>query len=255
MPQSKSVNTPTVSLAAETPTAMMFLDETGAIAQDRFFAVGCLKLPEPSLLLRALQTLRDRHHWYNEIHWVQLTGNALSFYKQVVDVVAATHTASFACFVADRTVADPLTRFRTPWKAYEKLATQLILGNISPGEIVAVLADNYSTPHDVNFETEVKLEVNRRLGRLGVVGVCRLDSRAADCLQIVDLLTAAVAFEFRQNAGLASENSPKAELAEYIRQAFGVRTFLGGFRDVRLNVALYRSARMTFPARKRAPPR
>lgn len=232
----------TDALPASTPTAMMFLDETGAIAQDRFFAVGCLKVPEPSVLLRALQTLRDRNHWYNEIHWVRMTRTSLPFYKQVVDVVAATPTATFACFVADRNAADPLSRFRTPWKAYEKLATQLIIGNISPGEIVGVLADNYSTPHNVSFETDVKAEVNRRLGRLGVISVCRLDSKAADCLQIVDLLTAAVAFEFRASAGLASSTTPKAELADYVRQIFGAPSFLSGFRSARLNVALYRNA-------------
>jgi len=248
----QSTATGTVTLPASTPTAMMFLDETGAIARDRFFGVGCLKVPEPSVLLRALQTLRDRNHWYNEIHWVKITRTALPFYKQVVDVVAATPTATLACFVADRNAADPISRFRTPWKAYEKLATQLIIGNISPGEIVAVLADNYSTPHNVSFEIDVKAQVNRRLRRLGVISVCRLDSRAADCLQIVDLLTAAVAFEFRQSAGLASSTTPKAELAEYVRQVFGASSFLSGFRSARLNVALFRNPR---PPASRSPRR
>lgn len=218
---------------------MMFLDETGAIAKDRFFAVGCLKLPEPSVLLRALQTLRDKNHFYGEIHWVDVTKLSVPFYKKVIDLIAATSWATFACFVSDRQAADPIARFGNHWRAYEKLATQLLIGNISPGELVAVLADNYSTPPDVSFEIDVKAEVNRRLDRLGVLGICRLDSKAADCLQMVDLLTAAVAFEFRSTAGLAGRTTPKAELAEYLRDAFGVPTFIGGHRTARLNVALY----------------
>ena len=47
------------------------------------------------------------------------------------------------------------------------------------------------------FETDVRESVNSRLGRLAVTSVCRLHSRAAVPLQLVDMLTAAVAFEFR----------------------------------------------------------
>ncbi len=61
-----------------------------------------------------------------------------------------------------------------------------------------------------------------------VTSVCRLDSRAAVPLQIVDLLTAAVAFEFPQRLGLAGAHSPKADLARYVRDAFSVSSFLKG---------------------------
>jgi Protein of unknown function (DUF3800) len=60
-------------LPPEAETSIAFLDESGAISQDRFFAVGCLKLAEPCILLREIQKLRDRHHWYGEIHWVDAT--------------------------------------------------------------------------------------------------------------------------------------------------------------------------------------
>ena len=227
------------TLPPDHPTAIAFLDESGAIAKDRFFAVGCLKLAEPSVLLRAIQKLRDTEHWYTEIHWVHLTKDSLSLYKRVVDLVVAANDGWFSCFVADRDRADPVARFGTPWAAYSKLATQLLHGSIRPREIVTVLADNYSTPDHVVFEKDVKAEVNRRFNRLAVPSVCRLDSRSADGLQIVDLLTAAVTFEFRQSVGLAGTRSPKAQLAAYFRQSYGVETFLGGGRTDRINVAIY----------------
>jgi hypothetical protein len=40
----------------------------GAIAGDRIFAVGCLKVSEPADLLRPLQKPKDRRHWHEEIH-------------------------------------------------------------------------------------------------------------------------------------------------------------------------------------------
>ena len=226
-------------LAADhSPTGVAFLDESGSISQDRFFTVGCLKLAKPSVLLRRIQALRDQRHWYGEIHWTDLTRAAVPFYKEIVDVVVASD-ASFSCFVADRDHHDPVRRFGSPWAAYQRLAEQLILGSISKGEILIVLADNYSTPAHVKFEEDLKADVNRRLGRLGVLEVCRLDSRSTDALQVVDVLTSAVTFEFRQSAGLAGATSPKAALAAYVRDAYGFGSCLAGYRCPGLNVALY----------------
>jgi hypothetical protein len=186
-----------------------------------------------------VQKLRDREHWYQEIHFVDLTRGSLAFYKKVVDVVAAADV-EYSCFVADRDAADPIARFGTPWKAYEKLAEQLLIGSVKPRELMTVLADNYSTPDTVHFEQDVRASVNARLGRLAITGVCRLDSSAADPLQLVDLLTSAVTFEFRQSAGLAGASSPKAQLAAYVRDVYGVKSFLAGHRGPRVNVQLHR---------------
>ncbi len=220
------------------PTAVAFLDESGAIASDRFFTVGCLKLAEPSILLRQIEKWRDRHHWYREIHVVDLTLKTLPLYKEVVDIVAAAD-CEFSCFVADRQVADPVARFGTPWKAYERLAAQLLHGSIRPKEIVTVLADNYSTPDGVVFEQDLRAAVNGRLHRLAIASVVRLDSKAATPLQIVDLLTSTVTFEFRQQAGLAGKRSPKAKLARHVRTRYGVKTCIGGVRVTKMNVACY----------------
>lgn len=227
-----------MSLSQDHPTGMVFLDEAGIIARDRFFAVGCLKLAEPSVLLRQVQHLRDRTQTYHEIHFTDVTRASLPFYNAVVDLVAASD-GHFSCFVVDRKKDDPIARFGSPWAAYEKLAKQLLLGSIRPRELLVVLADNYSTPHDVMFEQEVRTAVNKKLGRLGVVSVCRMDSQSTDALQLVDLLTSAVALEFRQAAGMAAKRNAKASLSKYVRRKYGVTTCLGGCRQGALNVALY----------------
>jgi hypothetical protein len=216
----------------------VFLDEAGFIARDRFFAVGCLKLSEPSVLLRQVQKLRDQRQAYYEIHFKNATKHSLPFYRAVVDLVAASD-GSFSCFVVDRDAADPIARFGSHWLAYEKLSKQLLLGTIRRRELLVVLADNYSTPDNVFFERDVRAAVNKQLKRLAVVSVCRLDSKTSDALQIADLLTSAVAHEFRQAAGMASKYNAKATLAKYMRSQYGVKSCLKGCRDERLNVALY----------------
>jgi hypothetical protein len=131
---------------------MVFLDESGSISHDPFFAVGCLKLAEPSILLRQIQKLRDRRHVYHEIHFASIT----------------------------------------------------------------------------------------RLGRLALTSACRLDSKATDALQLVDLLTSAVTHDFRQKAKLAKARNPKGKLTAYVRRQYEVETFVSGCRKKSINVALYR---------------
>lgn len=233
------VSTLKAQLMKEHATAAAFLDETGAIAQDRFFAVGCLVLPNPAEVLRQVQKLRDVEHWYGEIKWIDLTMTSLPLNKKLVDIVVGSD-ARFSCFVADRQVADPVKRFKQDaWLAYEKLATQLLIGTSKPHELLSVMADNYSTPDGVKFEESLREAVNGRLGCLQVVTVCRLDSRSSDALQLVDVLTGAITFEHRAKAGLAGTKSAKALLSEYVRNAYGVKTTIGGCKTDRLNVAIY----------------
>ena len=221
------------------PTSLAFLDETGSISQDRFFAVGLLLHPEPSRVLRSIQKYRDRTHYYDEFHLTELTQGALNTYKGFVDTVLADRDFRFFCFVADRDLADPVARFADPWTAYLKLSEQLLIGAIRPGEITTVLADNYSTPDHVLFEEDLKSNVNRRLRRLGIASVVRMDSRATDGLQAVDVLTSAVAFHHRREAGLAGSRSPKALLADHVAKRFGVPDFLTERKTACLGLKMY----------------
>jgi hypothetical protein len=227
------------NLRRDHPCCVGFLDETGAISKDRFFGVGLLKSAEPSRPLRRIQKLRDRWHWYKEIKFSSVTKDTLDFYECVVDECLSHDDAEFFCFVADRRCADPVERFGSHWEAYSKLAEQLVVASLHPGELMSLMADNYSTPDYVLFEEQLRARVNVRVKRLAVVSVCRLDSKSSDALQLADLLTSAVAFEFRAASGLASKHNPKALLAAHVRQRLGTHSCLKGWRNTRYSVALY----------------
>lgn len=226
-------------LPKDHPVGIRFLDETGSISSDRFFGVGLVAMSNPSPVLRGIQKLRDREHWYKEFHFGEVTRGTLPIYKKVVDLCLGSNDLSFYCFIADRTQADPVVRFGDRWTAYEKMAEQLVLASIQSPTIVSVLADNYSTPDEILFEEELRAGVNRRLNRLAVLNVVRLDSKSTDGLQIVDLLTSAAVFEFRANAGLASATSDKGALAKYVRDVLGVDSLLSGWRQGPHSVQLY----------------
>lgn len=227
-------------LRRDHPTSTAFLDETGAISDDRFFAIGLLKVQEPARLLRAIQKIRDQRHWYGEIKFTSLKKESgLELYSKFVDAVLAPGVAEFFCFVADRDKDDPVARFGTHWDAYTKLAEQLVIAATHPDELVSLMADNYSTPDHVLFEEDLREGVNRRLKRLALVSVVRLDSKSSDGLQLVDLLTSATAFEFRADAGVASHNSVKGRMAKYVRTQLGCRSCLQGWRNSTHSVQIY----------------
>lgn len=230
-------------------TSFVFLDETGRlpIARDRFFGVGLLKCPEPAVIQRPMQALRDRRDFRPEIKWSEVRVNTLPIYREALSHFFECQDARFACFIADKDANNPIVRFGDQWRAYERLAAQLLIGNIAPNETVTVLADEYSTPPDVTFEENVRELVERRLDRRAINGVCRMRSTGVDLFQILDLLLGAVAYDYKRDAGLltGSGKNPKARLLRHIKRKIGAQTFVGGYRDNRINVAVYRRTTWT----------
>lgn len=50
---------------------------------------------------------------------------------------------------------------------------------------------------DINFEEDVKLRVNKAFKQEALLGVCRIDSKASDLLQLTDFLLGAVSYEYK----------------------------------------------------------
>jgi hypothetical protein len=221
--------------------AFAFLDETGTLhaARDPYFAVGLLRCREPYALLRPLQRMRDREKFYDEIKWNKVSGKKLPILRTAIDVFFGTREASFSAFIVDKQQYDVIARFGGQFAAYDALARQLVRGSMRRGEVLWVIADEYSTPPTVTFEENVRDYVNLKLRREAVAGVCRMRSSGVDLLQLTDILLGAVVFEHKLARGLA-RYKPKRELLEYVKHKAGAPTFLGGYQDDQLNVREYR---------------
>lgn len=221
--------------------AFSFLDETGTLGgqRDPFFAVGLLRCREPYALQRPIQRLRDQHQFYDEIKWSSVSEKKLELLKIIIDVFLDSE-ATFSAFIAEKAKSDVIGRFGGPFQAYEALARQLVHGTIRGRETLWVVADEYSSPPGTSFEENVRDRVNER-ARWGnpVAGVCRMRSVGVDLLQLNDLLLGATVYEHKTQE-LAARFKPKVQLLEYFKQRAGVPTFVGGFRNERLNIAEYR---------------
>jgi hypothetical protein len=219
-----------------------FLDETGTLggARDPFFAVGLLRCSEPYVLARPMQRIRDRQHFYDEIKWNKVSEKKLPLMIDLLNVFFSSD-ATFSAFVTDKRKHDVIGRFGGQFKAYECLARQLVRGSVRRGEVMWVIADEYSTPPAETFEENVRDYVNGQLRRQAVAGVCRMRSHGIDLLQLIDLILGAVVYEYKARTGVVSPSAykPKAKLLAHLKSRAGAKTFVGGYRDSRFNVAEY----------------
>jgi hypothetical protein len=132
-----------------------------------------------------------------------------------------------------------IARFGDQFGAYEALARQLVLGSLRRKTMLWVIADEYSSPPGTSFEENVRDWVNGRAHEPAVAGVCRMRSTGVDLLQLIDLLLGAIVYEFKRDAGVAGAFKPKIEMLDYVKAKAGVTSFLGGYRDKKLNIAEY----------------
>lgn len=227
-----------MSSRQESDHAFGFMDETGGLQtiRDPFFAVGLLRTREPYELLRPMQRIRDKQHFYDEIKWNKVSAKKLPILRDLIDVFLSSE-ATFSAFVVDKQKHDVVARFGGLFNAYDALARQLVRGSIRRGEVMWIVADEYSTPPKVTFEENVRDYVNQRLRRKGVAGVCRMRSTGVDLLQMVDLILGAVVYERKVAMGIASY-TPKVDLLGHLKQRTGIGTFCPVQND-RFNIREY----------------
>ena len=109
--------------------------------------------------------------------------------------------------------------------------------SIPQNEIIIVIADHVLTPRNVRFEVSVKKRINEKQNRLAVAGVCRINSKSNDLLQLTDLMIGAINYNLKSSLGmLGVGDKNKIELANYFRENVGAPDFLNGHRSFGLNI-------------------
>ncbi len=223
-------------------TPFCFFDETGNLNDkaNRYFALGMLKCSQPYFLDYEIQRLRQREEFYDEMKFNKISKKNIQFILKILDLVFATPGLKFSFFVINKDDVDFQTEFRNDlWLAYEVFAEKLLIGNISPREIVTVLADYVTTPPNVKFEINVKHSVNNHFKRLALAGVCRVDSKGVNLIQVVDLFLGAISYRYKLENKLVSGDKNKIKLLEKLQKQLKVSTFKGGFRNSNFNVFEY----------------
>lgn len=232
-------------------TPFCFFDETGNLndKSNRYFAMGMVKCSQPYFLDYKVQLLRQREKFYDEIKFNKISRKNIKFILKTLESVFTTPGLKFSFFVINKDNVDFQTQFKNdPWLAYEIFAEKLLIGNISHREIVVVLADYVTTPPNVKFEVNVKHAVNNHFKRLAVAGVCRIDSKGTNLIQIVDLMLGTVVYDYKVIHKLVSGDKHKMKLLSELKRKLKIKSFVGGFRDSMFNVHEYRLKQKNGPS-------
>lgn len=224
-------------------TPVRFLDETGLLHKpaDLYFGVGMIKGSPASDLTRMMRNWRDRHHYYDEVKFHGLNKGVLTYYLELATLFCGLpDSTSFHAFVLEKEPGWE-GRFGSVDRVYELLVRQMLKGACGKGEILTVIADEYSTGPKVKFEEQVTEWVNQGLGRLAVTQVVRVSSHGVDGIQLGDLLLGAIAYDCKLRVGLIPPKgtSPKRVFVQALRDHLGVLSLAEPFRSGKFNIAFH----------------
>ena len=221
-------------------TYFCFLDETGLLnkKEDRFFALGMIKCHYPHNLYLKIKTLKDKVHFYDEIKWNKVGRKNYSVMQRLIKLFIEARGFYFDCVILDKKNMDFEKYFQNNfWRAYESFTKLLIKGNIGKNEQVCVLADYYPSPKETNFEINIQSKINKEFKRQAIVGVCRIDSRGSEMLQMTDLIMGAVIYEFKIKEKLIDKPSKyKQNLLKYLKNLSGVESFYPELRNNKFSI-------------------
>ena len=213
-----------VSLPMDTNTPVFFTDESGSKGSSgHFFVIGGIKTRQPGQLLRAVRGVRDRHRFFGEFKFSNLTAASVVVYDELIRELWQSD-ARLMAFVIDkrtRVLFDGVPH----WDAHARVTSQLIIGNLNKDEVGTLLMDECATPQGIAVADEVRRRVNERFESTNLVSAVALDSRASDGLQLADLVASAVAFERKHGHDHDSSGTPKSIVARTLAAKFGLRDF------------------------------
>lgn len=221
-------------------TPFCFLDESGTldIATQPYFTVGMIKCSEPYFLQQKIRYIRESTNSWWELKFHDLNKAKLSVALQFLDAVFNTRSILFSSYSVDKRSEYFQREFHSdPFFAYEQIAQHLLEGNLKKNEVMIVLADNVVTPKRSKFELNIKSGINNKFSRLAIAGVCRLDSRTNDLLQLTDLLTGSINYELLLKEGLIPQPATaKQDFVQKFKTNLGVSDLTTDFRNFAFNI-------------------
>lgn len=216
------------SLPTDHPTSLVFVDETGWTAQDRFFGVGALKLRDPVGIERRLAQYRREAGFDTRLRWASL-GRAsdaeLAVASRALQLVCTDTNAEFACALIDRNTTDLV--HGDVWQAYNRLAARAIGDVLDHEEIATVIVDRFDAPRSHSLEDPVRRTVNDRKGRLAVARLQQVASIAVPGVQLTDLLLGAITYQVRETHEPLKEPGLRMKLSlQVMQEHYGQTSYL-----------------------------
>lgn len=205
-------------------TCFYFLDETGLIysKRDKFFALGIVKCKYPERLYKRMRKVRDRYKYREELRWANLDRRIRFDIAREFFNIFLTEDAKFNCIILNKDELDFRRHYKNNlYKVYRNFTIvllKLIIGK-NPEEIIILLADDYFAPDKENLEAAIKGIINDHYQKFVIAGVCQIDSKSSDLLQLTDLILGSILYDLKkQNKLIGKQNTYKRKFLNFAYQ-------------------------------------
>ncbi|OGZ40554.1 MAG: hypothetical protein A3B04_00345 [Candidatus Portnoybacteria bacterium RIFCSPLOWO2_02_FULL_39_11] len=210
-------------------TCFCFFDETGLLhsGRDKFFALGLIKCDNPQKLYNKIRKIRHRYNYNEEMKWTSLDRRIRFDVARECFNVFLDEEAKFNCIILNKDELDFAKYYDDDlYKVYRNFSVtllKLIIGK-NPEEVMILLMDDYFAPDGINLETTIKKFVNDHYQKFVIAGVCQIDSKASDLLQLTDLVLGAIIYDLKKQEGLLlpHQNVYKRKFLNFIYQKLNI---------------------------------
>ncbi len=210
-------------------TCFCFLDETGLLysARDKFFALGIIKCCEPQKLYNQIRKIRQRYNYDHEIKWAGLDRRIRFDIARELFNVFLLGDAKFNCIILNKDELDFQKYFQNNlYKVYQNFSVallKLIIGK-NPEEVIILLTDDYFTPDGTDLEDRIKKFINDHYQKFIIAGVCQINSKSSDLLQMTDLMLGAILYDLKKQSGLIKDqNTYKRKFLNFLYQKLNIK--------------------------------
>ncbi len=229
-------------------TCFCFLDETGLIHSDRdkFFALGIIKCENPEKIYNRIRKIRQKYNYNEELKWADLNRKIrFNIASEFFDIFLK-EKIEFNSIILKKDELDFKKHYDGNLnKAYRNFSIallKLIIGK-NPQELLIVLADDYFTPDGTDLEVTIKKFVNDHYKKFIVAGVCQIDSKSSDILQLTDLILGAVMYDLKKREELIiNQNKYKRKFLNFMYQKMNIKRGFFIHNWTRLKITNYVSS-------------
>jgi len=167
-----------------------FFDESGIDGASRYFAVGLLKIGDPTALHTQLENIRNKHHFYEEIKSTKISRLRYKVEVEWIDIFFKSKEIKMCVMVVDKDKFKLHYFGGKDWIRFNKCTKDFLNNNCDGDEPLKILADEKPTQREDNLKEYLETHV------FNLAAFNFVDSKGYDGIQLCDLLLGLVRSDF-----------------------------------------------------------
>jgi hypothetical protein len=201
----------------------LFSDESGIDGNSKFFAFGMLKTTasQRSKLLAQIKEIRQKHNFYQEIHFSKISNIRYQVYRDLLDTTL--REINYKAIIVERSLVDFNLFDRKTYLAFNYY-TRIMVEFFVNSDLNAVLyLDSKSRDKQDNGINYLYRKINQQKPD-SLKAVEELDSKSSELMQLSDLYIGLIRFGYENSC--IPFNYPDAAFVESSRKALLYHDFV-----------------------------